>query len=123
TTTGAFSISDQLFSGSSSVNEYTLHFRTLVTSCWNETALLGAYRQGLNPDIRATMALYDDSIGLESFLQRTTRVSQWLATCQPSVTARQPASVAASSPVPEPMQIDCTRLSRIEGHRRLSNGL
>ncbi|KAL0147451.1 hypothetical protein M9458_057247 [Cirrhinus mrigala] len=33
------------------------------------------------------MALYDDSIGLESFLQRTTRVSQRLAACQPPVTA------------------------------------
>ncbi|KAL0173390.1 hypothetical protein M9458_029358, partial [Cirrhinus mrigala] len=52
------------------------------------------------------MALYDDSIGLESFLQRTTRVSQRLAAYQPSVTTPQLASVAASSPVPEPMQID-----------------
>ncbi|KAI2647695.1 Transposon Tf2-11 polyprotein [Labeo rohita] len=38
-----------------------------LTSGWNEVALLGAYRQGLNPEIRAAMALYDDSIGLESF--------------------------------------------------------
>ncbi|KAL0147085.1 hypothetical protein M9458_057609 [Cirrhinus mrigala] len=102
----------------------TLHFRTLVAAnVWNETALLGAYRQGLNPDIRAAMALYDDSIGLESFLQRTTRVSQWLAACLPSATAPQPASVAASSPVPERMQIDSTRLSRNDCHHCLSNGL
>ncbi|KAL0146454.1 hypothetical protein M9458_058239, partial [Cirrhinus mrigala] len=80
TTTNTLSISDQLFrlqQGTSSVNEYTLHFRTLAAaSGLNETALLGAYRQGLNPDICAAMALYDDSIGLESFLQRTMRVSQ-----------------------------------------------
>ncbi|KAL0146623.1 hypothetical protein M9458_057963 [Cirrhinus mrigala] len=73
---------------------YTLHFRTLVAaSGWNEKALLGAYRQGLNPDLRAAMALYDDSIGLEAFLQRTTRVAQNLAACQPPITAPQPASV------------------------------
>ncbi|KAL0159852.1 hypothetical protein M9458_043577, partial [Cirrhinus mrigala] len=110
--------------GTSSVNDYTLHFHTpAAASGWNETALLGAYRQGLSPDIRAAMALYDDSIGLESFLQRTTRVSQQLAAYQPSVTAPQLASVAASSPVPEPMQTDTTRLSRTERNRRISNGL
>ncbi|KAI2666560.1 Transposon Tf2-11 polyprotein [Labeo rohita] len=83
TTTGELATSDQLFrlqQGTSSVNHYTLHFRTLAAaSGWNEKALLGAYRQGLNPDLRAAMALYDDSIGLEAFLQRTTKVAQNLA--------------------------------------------
>ncbi|KAI2646191.1 Retrotransposon Gag-like protein 6 [Labeo rohita] len=66
--------------GTSLVNEYTLHFRTLAAaSGWNEVALLGIYRQGLNPEICTAMALYDDSNGLESFLQHTTRVSQRLA--------------------------------------------
>ncbi|KAL0151898.1 hypothetical protein M9458_052790 [Cirrhinus mrigala] len=56
-------------SGNSTIHQYTLHFRTLAAaSGWNEAALLGAYRQGLNPQIRAAMALYDDSIGLEVFL-------------------------------------------------------
>ncbi|KAL0150837.1 hypothetical protein M9458_053856 [Cirrhinus mrigala] len=80
-------MSDQLFrlqQSTSSVHDYTLHFRTLAAaSGWNEVALLGAYRQGLNPEIRAAMALYDDAIGLETFLPRTTRVSQRLAACQP----------------------------------------
>ncbi|KAL0199776.1 hypothetical protein M9458_002963, partial [Cirrhinus mrigala] len=90
----------------------------------NEIALLRAYQQGLNPEIRAAMALYDDSIGLESFaLQRTTRVSQRLAACQPPVTAPQPASVAACFPVPEPMQVDTTHLSHTEKNRRMSSGL
>ncbi|KAI2645968.1 Transposon Tf2-8 polyprotein [Labeo rohita] len=127
TATGILSTSDQLFrlrQGSTDVNEYTLHFRTLAAgSGWNEVALLGAYRQGLNPEIRAAMAIYDDSIGLESFLQRTTRVAQQLATCQPTVTAPQSASVVASSPVPEPMQADSTRLSRSERNRHMSQGL
>ncbi|KAL0152437.1 hypothetical protein M9458_052160, partial [Cirrhinus mrigala] len=117
-----FSMSDQLFrlqQGTSSVTAYTLHFHTLAAaSGWNETALLGAYRQGLNPDIRATMALYDDGIGLESFLQRTTRVAQRLAACQPPITC-QP----ASSPVPETMQIDSIWLSHTERNYRITNGL
>ncbi|KAL0146775.1 hypothetical protein M9458_057920, partial [Cirrhinus mrigala] len=103
TATGSLTTCDQLFrlqQCTSLVNDYTLHFRTLVAaSSWNKIMLLGAYRQGLNPDIHAAMALYDDSIGLESFLQRTTRVSQRLAPCQPSVTAPQSTSVAASFPM------------------------
>ncbi|KAI2643005.1 Transposon Tf2-8 polyprotein [Labeo rohita] len=127
TTIGELATSDQLFrlqQGTSLVNHYTLHFRTLAAaSGWNEKALLGAYRQGLNPDLRAAMALYDDSIGLEAFLQRTTKVAQNLAACQPPITAPQSASVAACHPVPEPMQIDSTRLSRTERNRRITNGL
>ncbi|KAL0186183.1 hypothetical protein M9458_017853, partial [Cirrhinus mrigala] len=118
---------DHLFrlqQGNSMIHQYTLHFRTLVAaSGWNETALLGAYRQGLNPQIRSAMALYDGSIGLETFLQRTARVSQRLAACQPTITAPQPASVVACTPVPEPMQMDSSRLSRSERNRRMMNGL
>ncbi|KAL0198153.1 hypothetical protein M9458_006693, partial [Cirrhinus mrigala] len=125
--TGALSTSDQLFrlrQGSSSIHDYTLHFRTLAAaSGWNEISLLGAYCQGLNPEIRSAMATYDDTIGLEAFLLRTTRVSQQLAACQPPVTAPQVASVAASTPVPEPMQVDSTRLSRTERNRHISQGL
>ncbi|KAI2646112.1 Transposon Tf2-6 polyprotein [Labeo rohita] len=69
------------------------------------------------------MALYDDSVGLEAFLQQITHVSQRLATCQPPVTAPQSASVAALSPVPEPMQIDSSCLTRAERNRRLTLGL
>ncbi|KAL0172892.1 hypothetical protein M9458_033203, partial [Cirrhinus mrigala] len=46
TTTGELATSDlfRLQQGTSSVNHYTLHFRTLaVASGWNEKALLGAY--------------------------------------------------------------------------------
>ncbi|KAL0173510.1 hypothetical protein M9458_029478, partial [Cirrhinus mrigala] len=127
TTTGTLTTSDQLFrlqQGTSSVNDYTLLFRMLAAaSGWNDTVLLGAYRQGLNLHICVVMALYNDSFGLESFLRRTTRVSQRLAACQPLVTTPQLASVAASSPVPEPMQIDSTRLSRTERNRRITNRL
>ncbi|KAI2654156.1 Retrotransposon-derived protein PEG10 [Labeo rohita] len=127
TAASTLTTSDQLFrlcQGTSSVNEYTIHFHMLaLASGWNEVALLSGYRQGLNPEIRAAMALYDDSTGLESFLQRTTRVSQRLATCQPPVTTPQPASVAACFPVPEPMQVDTTCLSRAERNHCRSSGL
>ncbi|KAL0152234.1 hypothetical protein M9458_051957, partial [Cirrhinus mrigala] len=127
TATSTLSTSDQLFrlrQGSSSIHDYTLHFRTLAAaSGWNEISLLGAYRQGLNPEIRAAMAIYDDSIGLEAFLLRTTCVSQQLAACQPPVTAPSAATVAASAPVPELMQVDSTRLSHTERNRRISLGL
>ncbi|KAL0173634.1 hypothetical protein M9458_029602, partial [Cirrhinus mrigala] len=127
TATGTLSTSHQLFrlrQGSSSIHDYTLLFRTLAAaSGWNEISLLGVFRQGLNPEIRSAMAIYDDSIGLEAFLLHTTRVSQQLAACQPPITAPQVASVAASTPVPEPMQVDSTRLSRTERNRRISQGL
>ncbi|KAI2659363.1 Transposon Tf2-8 polyprotein [Labeo rohita] len=127
TATDTLSTSDQLFrlrQGSSSIHDYTLQFRTLAAaSGWNEVSLLGAYRQGLNPEIRSAMAIYEDSIGLEAFLLRTTRVSQQLAACQPPITAPPAASVAASPPVPEPMQVDSTRLTRTERNRRISLGL
>ncbi|KAL0149683.1 hypothetical protein M9458_055012, partial [Cirrhinus mrigala] len=84
-----------------------------------KVAFLISLLTGLKADIRAVMALYDDSIGLEAFLQRTTHVSRRLAACQPPVTAPQSASVAASSAVPEPMQVDSTHLSRAERNRRV----
>ncbi len=40
--------------------------------------LLTAYRQGLNPQIRAQMAIYDDNVGLESFMQKAVKISQHL---------------------------------------------
>lgn len=51
-----------------------------ATSDWNEVAFFSAYRQGLNPRIRAAMSIYDDTVGLESFMQRATRISQHLST-------------------------------------------
>ncbi|XP_058604706.1 uncharacterized protein LOC131522871 isoform X2 [Onychostoma macrolepis] len=77
--TGAFSVSDQLLrlrQGTSSTHGYTLQFRTLAASSgWNEAALISAYRQGLESTIRKQMAIYDDSLGLEGFMQRANRIS------------------------------------------------
>ncbi len=64
--TGVLPISDPLLrlrQGASSTNDYTLQFRTLAATCrWNEVALLRAYRQGLDPHIRAQVAIFDNSV-------------------------------------------------------------
>ncbi len=88
--TGALSVSDQLLlQGTSSTHEYTLQFRTLVaTSGWNEEALLGAYRQGLDTSIRAQMVIFDDSVGLESFMLKPNHPT---LVCLPYRRSRPPA--------------------------------
>ncbi len=125
--TGALTASDQLLGlrqGTSSTYEYTLHFRTLVAaSGWNEAALLSTYRQGLDTSIRAQMAIYDDSVGLESFMQKANRIFQRLSACHITEAAHQPVSPANGSPVPDPMQVDTARLSSHERARRLAAGL
>ncbi|ROI87631.1 Retrotransposon-like protein 1 [Anabarilius grahami] len=67
------SIGEKLYKlkrGSMSVNEYALQFRTLAApSGWNEQALITTYRQGLEPRVRLHLAAYEDSIGLECFIQ------------------------------------------------------
>ncbi len=114
--TWALSMSDQLLSlrqGTSSTNMYTLHFRTLVAaSGWKEKCpLLSAYQQGLGTIICAQMAIYGDSVGLESFMQRANRISQCLSACHMTEAAHQPVSPAKGSPVPEPIQVDTACLS------------
>ncbi len=125
--TGSLSIADQLIrlrQGTSSVSMYTQQFRTLAASCgWNETALLTAYRQGLDPQIRTQMAIYDDNVGLESFMQEAVKISQRLSACLPDENAHSQASPTACPPVPEPMQLDSHRLTRTERARRLATGL
>lgn len=74
-----------------SMSDYTLRFRNLVAvSGWNETGLLIAYRRGLNLDIRQQMAIYDDVIGLESFIQQSIHISQHLTACMLDTTILQP---------------------------------
>ncbi len=96
-TTSELSVHDQLFNlrqGSNSISVYALQFRTLAAaSGWNETALLTAFRQGLNADVRQLMVIYDDSMGLENFIQRTIRVSQRLTACTLSEPALHPPEI------------------------------
>ncbi len=68
------------------------------------------------------MSIYNDTYGLENFMQKATRISQRLSACQPNKAARQLASPAVSPPVPEPMQLDSTRLTCAERARRIAAG-
>ncbi|XDV42921.1 hypothetical protein PO909_011499 [Leuciscus waleckii] len=128
-TTSDLSVHDQLFNlrqAKNSVSTYTLQFRTLAAaSGWNETGLLTAFRQGLNADIRQLMVMYDDSMGIENFIQRTIRVSQRLiAFSLPNFAAYPPPSApSVALPAPEPMQVDSYHLTHAERQRRILNQL
>ncbi|KAI5619654.1 junctional adhesion molecule-like isoform X2 [Silurus asotus] len=77
----ALPVSD--WNGTDSVSIYSLRFRTLGASAgWDEKALLAVYRRGINQELRLAMATYDDSLGLEAFIQRSIQVSQHLAACK-----------------------------------------
>ncbi len=125
--TGALAVSDQLLrltQGYSTTSDYTLQFRMLAASSgWNEAALLSAYRHGLNPHIRTAMSIYDDTIGLENFMQRANRISQRLSACQPNEATHQLVSPTTRPPVPEPMQVDSTHLARAERVCHIAAGL
>ncbi len=75
-----------------------------ATSGWNEATLLSTYHQGLDPHIHAQIAIYDDTMGLKSFMQQATCISQWLSACQPEETNPHSVSPATCHLVPEPMQ-------------------
>lgn len=108
------------------MSDYALQLRTLAaTSGWNEVLLLTAFRQGLNRNIRQQMAIYDDVVGLENFLQKAIRISQHLIACNMDLPAASPppASPAATPPAPEPLQIDSYHLTCAEHQWRINNDL
>lgn len=115
----SLSVHNQLYhlcQNKSSVSDYTLQFHTLANfSGWKETALMTPFRQGLNPDIRQQMTIYDDVIGLESFIQ-STRISQHLTACALEWPTQIPlsASPSVAPAAPEPMQIDTFHQTRVE---------
>lgn len=77
---GHASIGEQLYhlkQGQKSIQEYGLRFCTFAASSgWNERSLLTAYHQGLEPSLRLHLFTYDDTMGLEHFLQH--RLTQGL---------------------------------------------
>lgn len=102
--------------------DYILLFRTLAaTSGWNETAVITAYHHGLNSSIRQQMAIYNNIIGIENFIQHSIRL--------PACTLDQPAlhppstSPSVNPPAPEPMQVDSFHLSNVERQWRIANRL
>ncbi len=74
---GISSIGEQLYQlkqGAMSIKQYSLKFRTLAAaSSWNKPSLITAYRQGFNTKLRLHLAAYDDTHGLERFIQLAIR--------------------------------------------------
>ncbi|KAK3539458.1 hypothetical protein QTP70_008492 [Hemibagrus guttatus] len=113
----------RLKQGVMSVSDYALQFQTLTAaSGWNEKALITMYRQGLNPRIRLHLAAYEDSIGLEKFIQLSIRFATRMQLClkehqdQPlfPTTLRQPDPVSHPEPASEPMHLEHSDLSTTE---------
>ncbi|KAI5616013.1 nephrocystin-4-like, partial [Silurus asotus] len=128
---GVLSTADQLLSlrqSDDTISDYSLRFRTLAASSgWNESALLGVYRQGLSPEIWQATAVYDDKVGLENFIQKSIGLSQRLAACSstppqptPPLLTTPPGAQAAAGA--KPMQLGSQRLSRRERNSRLVTG-
>ena len=128
----------RLRQGRTPILEYTLQFRTLAAeSGWNEAALLTVFRQGLEPTLRLHLSSYDDSVGLERFIQLAIRVANRREHClqdQPLLTAQSRAQPTAQFPAParypayqgeepEPMSVDSLRLTPEERSRRITQGL
>jgi len=130
-----FTAGEQLYhlqQGNMPIHEYALRFRTLAAaSGWDESPLLTTYRQGLEARLRLHLAAFDDTMGLERFIQLSIRVASRMHSCmkdQQSLThsnplLRRPENISPPELVPEPMLVDNTRLSLTERHRRLSQGL
>ncbi|KAL1264075.1 hypothetical protein QQF64_004430 [Cirrhinus molitorella] len=91
-----------------------LHHALLYTcsSEWNKTALLAAFRRGLNPSVSQQMAIYEDSVGLESFLQKAAHVSQHLSACHMEIQPAANTSPELTPPAPEGMITKSHHLSR-----------
>ncbi|ROL43550.1 Retrotransposon-derived protein PEG10 [Anabarilius grahami] len=118
--------------GKMSVNDYALQFRTLAArSGWNEHALLTTYRQGLDPQVRLHLAAYEDTIGVERFIQLSIRFATRMQSCleehqgqqQLNTSLCRPDSVSPPEPANEPMQVESTHLTPAERQRRLTQKL
>ncbi|KAK3575530.1 hypothetical protein QTP86_029276 [Hemibagrus guttatus] len=129
------SIGEKLYNlkqGKLSVNEYALQFRILAAkSGWNKQALLTSYHQGLDPQVRLHLAAYEDSIGLERFIQLSIRFATRMQSCleehqgqaQLTTILCRPGSVSPLEPAPEPLQLELSCLTPAERQRRLTQNL
>ncbi|KAK3558461.1 hypothetical protein QTP86_018112 [Hemibagrus guttatus] len=113
----------RLKQGNMSVAEYAFQFRTLTAaSGWNEQALITTYRQGLEPRVRLHLAAYEDSMGLEKFIQLSIRFATRMQLCleehqsQPAATTATAQSGPVSHPEPadDTMQLELSDVSSSE---------
>ncbi|KAK3563138.1 hypothetical protein QTP86_016376, partial [Hemibagrus guttatus] len=116
----------RLRQGSMTVSNFALQFRTLATaSGWNEQALITTYHQGLNPRIRLHLTAYEDSIGLEKFIQLSIRVATRMQLCfeehqdqslSPAA-PRRPEHVSRPEPADETVDLEHSDLAALERQR------
>ncbi|KAK3542798.1 hypothetical protein QTP70_002998 [Hemibagrus guttatus] len=101
-----------------------------AASGWNEQALITTYRQGLNPRIQLHLAAYEDSIGLEKFIQLSIRVASHMQLCfeehqdqslSPAA-PRRPEHVSCPEPADEPMDLEHSDLAALEPRTLLDSG-
>ncbi len=101
---GDSSVGEQLYQlrqGSMTIHQYALKFRTLAAaSGWNEPSLITAFRQGLNPRLKSHLAAYDDTHGLEKFIQLAIRCSNRI-NIRPTDSTPAPAIVTPPNHQPE----------------------
>ncbi|KAK3571455.1 hypothetical protein QTP86_012082 [Hemibagrus guttatus] len=118
-----------------SLSSFLEHFRevfgtpagdsSIAASGWNEQALITTYRQGLDPRIRLHLAAYEDSIGLEKFIQLSIRFATHMQLCleehqaQPLFPAapHRPERVSRPEPAEEPMDLEHLDLAATERQR------
>ncbi len=99
-----------------------------AASGWNEPSLITAFRQGLNPRLKSHLAAYDDTHGLEKFIQLAIRCSNRI-NIRPTDSTPAPAIVTPPNhqpearDQPEAMLTDMFRLTPAERRRRLTRGL
>lgn len=69
------------------------------------------------------MLIYENSVGLKSFMQKAVKISQHLTVCLLETTTHSLSSPTACPLVPEPMQVDSNHLSSLKRAQRLATGL
>ncbi|ROL53181.1 Retrotransposon-like protein 1 [Anabarilius grahami] len=114
--------------GVGGVSTANIHKRFTVNKaiCMNRN-----YRQGLEPRVRLHLAAYEDNIGLEKFIQLSIRCATRMQPClqehqgQSFSTSLLCRSEPVSSPEPanELMEVENSRLTPTERHRRLTLNL
>ncbi|KAL0151330.1 hypothetical protein M9458_053324 [Cirrhinus mrigala] len=110
------SVHDELLKlkqANNNIHDYMLRFRALAAS-------------SLQPAIHRQMAIYEDTVSLESFIKKAVHISQHLSACAPDTLFPHfysPVNTASPEGENEPMITDTYRLSPSERTRRMQNHL
>ncbi|KAI2644696.1 Retrotransposon-like protein 1 [Labeo rohita] len=122
--TGGKSAGEQLpvlTQGEGTAAEFALAFRTLAAqTTWVEDTLKLLFRRGLNADLQAELACWDEGRSLKEFIELTIRIDNLIRSRRPTPYNNSSSPTASFSALhSEPMQIGFTRLSPEERERRM----